>query len=215
MERITLAATHRQVAKKAAKRLRQEGFVPGILYGSGVGSIPLKFDALTLQRILTHAGTSQLIYLAVDDEKPKPVLAREVQRDVLSGEPTHVDFLAVSMTETITAEVSINLVGEPEVVERGEGILLQGTNAIEIECLPGDLIPYLEVDVSGLDFNTAIYVEDLTVPANVAILTDPQELVAQVVPERRPEEEAEEVPVFEEPQEVEVVTRGRAEEEEE
>ncbi len=227
MEQIELAVTRRKVAKGAAKRLRRQGLVPGILYGHGFESVPLQVASLELSRTLAQAGSSQLIQLriaaavgdlaeqgAADDAPSQPVLAREIQRDVLTSEPIHVDFLAVSMTDKITAEVAITLVGEPEPVAQGIGILLQGINSIEIECLPGDLIPFLEVDVSDLDFDTAVYVSDLRVPTAVTILSDPQEMVAQVVHEELPEA-VEEEELFEEgPAEVKVISRGRVAEEE-
>jgi large subunit ribosomal protein L25 len=217
MEQIGLTAQSRTVEKRGAKRLRRQGKVPGMLYGRGVGNVPLSMEAIELKRILHEAGASQLIELRIDEASTtQPVLAREIQRDVLSGEAIHVDFYAVSMTEKITAEVTIALVGEPAAVATAHGILLQGANSILIECLPGDLIPSLEVDVSGLELNSAIYVGDLELPANIEVLADPQELVAQVVHERleEEEEELEEELILEEPAEVEVIGRGREEEEE-
>jgi large subunit ribosomal protein L25 len=214
MEQIELVATHRTVEKGAAKQLRLEGMVPGILYGHDVGSVPLQFEALELKRTLTKAGSSQLIRLRIQDvPSTQPVLAREIQRNVLTGEPIHVDFLAVSMTEKITAQVSITLVGEPGPVAQGVGILLQGINTIEIECLPGDLIPSLEVDVTDLEFDSAIYVSDLNALAGITILSDPQEMVAQVVHERLREEGEEEELFVKESAEVQVISRGRVEEE--
>jgi large subunit ribosomal protein L25 len=120
-----------------------------------------------------------------------------------------VDFLVVSMTEKITAELNIILVGEPEAVEAGEGILLQGANSVQIECLPGDLIPSLEVDVSGLEINSAIHVVDLQVPDGVTLLSDPQEMIAQVIHEQEPEEleEEEDLLMMEPSPEVEVISR--------
>jgi large subunit ribosomal protein L25 len=215
MEQIELSAARRTVEKGGAKRIREQGRVPGIVYGHGFENVPLHMEALELTRILTEAGASSLIHLRIDDASvTQPVLAREIQRDVLTGDPIHVDFLAVSMTERITAEVTINLVGEPDAVTTGDGLLLQGANTLEIECLPGDLIPSLDVDVSGLELHSAIYVADLQVPATVMVLSDPQELIAQVVPERLEEEVEEAVEEFEreETGEVEVISRGRAEE---
>jgi large subunit ribosomal protein L25 len=122
------------------------------------------------------------------------------------------------MTEKITADVTVNLVGEPVSVTAGEGVLLQGANTLQIECLPSDLIRSLVVDVSELEFNSALYVADLEIPANITILADPEDLVAQVVPERLEEEEEEleeEVLFEEEPAEVEVITAARDEEDEE
>jgi len=213
MEKIELNAKSRLVEKRAARQLRSQGQVPGIVYGSGLGNIALRFETLTLRRTLAQAGASQLIYLRIDDSaQTQPVLAREIQRDVFTGDPIHVDFLAVSMTERITAEVTINLVGDPADASAGHGVLLQGANTIEIECLPGDLIPYLEVDVSGLGLNSAIYVGDLNIPQEITVLSDPQEMVAQVVPERLEAEGEEEEDLFaEEDRDVEVINRARDE----
>jgi large subunit ribosomal protein L25 len=143
----------------------------------------------------------------------QPVLAREIQRDVFTGEPTHVDFLAVSMTEKITAEVAISLVGEPTAFSEVDAMLLQGINTLQIECLPGDLIPSLEVDVSDLQVDGALYVGDLVLPDNITVLSDPQEMLAQVVRERLEEEEEEEEEelLVDGAPEIEVITRGRTE----
>ncbi len=218
MEQIELAATRRTVKKGKAKRIRAEGKVPGIVYGYGFDSQPLAMEARELGRVLGQAGASSLIHLRIDDASTaQPVLARAIQRDVLSGEPIHVDFLAVSMTERITADVTVNLFGEPISVTAGEGVLLQGANTLQIECLPSDLIRSLDVDVSELEFNSALYVADLEIPANITIRADPQDLVAQVVPELLEEEEEEleeEVLFEEEPGEVEVITAARDEEDE-
>jgi len=211
MEQIQLTAKRREISKGAAKRLLREARVPGILYGHAVENEALHFEALELQRILAQAGTSQLIQLQIEGAPTlRPVLPREVQRHIFTGEPIHVDLLAVSMTEKLTAQMSITLVGQPVAVGRGMGMLLQGANAIEIECFPGDLIPTLEVDVSGIELNSALYVSDLRVPPGITILTDPQELVAQVVYEAAPEVEEE---AFAAQGEVEVVRKGKVEEE--
>jgi large subunit ribosomal protein L25 len=216
MEEIRLTATRRKVKKGAAKRLREEGFVPGILYGHDVGNVPLKFDAITLGQIVTQTGATQLIQLQLDEaDATQPVLLREIQRDVLTGSPIHVDVLAVSMTETITAELTLNLIGEPQPVIMGEGILLQGLNTLEIECLPGDLIPSFDIEVDHLEIGDGIFVEDLELPANITILADPDEMVAQVVHVEEEEEEEEEELFVEEGVEAEVIGRERDEDEEE
>jgi len=214
MEQIELAGTSRTVEKTGARRLRQAGKVPGIVYGHGFDSIPLHFGAMELKRILAQAGASRLINLRIDGaSSTQPVLAREIQRDVLTGVPTHIDFLAVSMTEKITAEVPITLVGVPAVVARSEGLLLHGASTVEIECLPGDLIPSLEVDVSNLEMDGTLYVSDLRPPAGIVLLSDPQEMVARVVHERLALE-GEELEVIAEPAaEVEVIGRGKPKEE--
>ncbi|MGD9101335.1 MAG: 50S ribosomal protein L25 [Anaerolineae bacterium] len=217
MERLELVAAHRTVEKGAAKHLRQQGKVPGVLYGQGMKNAFLQVDVLDLKRILSQGGASQLVYLKVDDTSSwQPVLLREIQRNIFSGDPTHVDFLSISMTEKITSSVAVSMVGEPVPVSQGTGILLQGASTVEVEGLPGDLPPSLQVDISELGLEEALYVSDLKVPAGIVVLSDPQEMVAQIVHHRLAvegeEEEEEEVFVAESP-EVEVIARGKDEEE--
>jgi large subunit ribosomal protein L25 len=217
MERLELVAAHRTVEKGAAKHLRQQGKVPGVLYGQGMKNAFLQVDVLDLKRILSQGGASQLVYLKVDDTSSwQPVLLREIQRNIFSGDPTHVDFLSISMTEKITSSVAVSMVGEPVPVSQGTGILLQGASTVEVEGLPGDLPPSLQVDISELGLEEALYVSDLKVPAGIVVLSDPQEMVAQIVHHRLvvegEEEEEEEVFVAESP-EVEVIARGKDEEE--
>jgi len=109
------------------------------------------------------------------------------------------------MTERLTAEVPLEIVGESPVVEQKQGILLQGLSTVEVECLPGNLVDAIEVDLSDLtEVDQALHVRDLAVPAGMKILTDPDEMIVRIVPlEAREEIEAEEaVP---EAEEVEVI----------
>ena len=215
MEQIELKAEKRTIIRKRVKSLRREGIIPAVLYGPKTEPIPIQCDERELQRILAIAGGTNLISLRIDDAgKPKMALAREVQRDVITNELHHVDFYQVVMTETVKAEVNIILTGEPPAVQQKEFMLLQGTDSVEIECLPGDLIHSIEVDLSNLGVDDAIYVKDLQVPDNVTILTDGEELVANVQRLRVEEEEEvveEELEVA--PEEVEVIAKGKEVEE--
>jgi large subunit ribosomal protein L25 len=143
-------------------------------------------------------------------------LVSEVQRDSLTNDIYHVDFYQVVMTETVKAEVNLILIGEPVAVQQKEFMLLQGADSVEIECLPGDLIHSIEVDLSPLvEVDDAIHVKDLQVPENIAILTDGDELVAKIQYLYIPEEEEEEVEEWIEvaPEEVEVIAKGKEVEE--
>jgi large subunit ribosomal protein L25 len=118
------------------------------------------------------------------------------------------------MTEKITSAVGINVVGEAEPVTTGVGLLLQGANTVDVECLPSDLPPSIEVDISDLQVNEALYISDLIAPHGVTIVSDPQEMVVQIVHEALPEEVEEEAEesFIEVSAEVEVITRSRDEE---
>jgi large subunit ribosomal protein L25 len=210
---VELTAEKRMVTGKQVRQLRREGWVPGVMYGHGFEPVPLQFEERSLAHILSKVGGSQLVGINVKgDKQPEMALVRDVQRDPIRGNFLHVDFYRVRMTERLTAEVPLVIVGESPVIEAREGILLQGISAIEVECLPGDLVDSIEVDLSDLvEIDQGIYVRDLAVPAGIEILTDVDEMIVRVVPLEAEEIEVEEelAPVAEE---VEVITEAREEE---
>lgn len=192
MEEIVLSATRRELTGKKVKQLRRAGLIPAVLYGRQTDSIPLTLPKRRLEEAIAAAGSTHLIKLYLDEAEPKMALLRQVQRDTLSHEIIHADFYQVSMTETITTEVPIVLVGVSPAVDRGLGMLLQGMNSVEVECLPGDLISEITVDVSKLvELHQTITVADLQLGKGITILADPEEMVVTVTALR--EEEAEKV----------------------
>lgn len=213
MERIELMVQARRITGKQVRRLRREGLIPAVIYGHGVESLSLQIDRQELRKALAQAGLSTLITLHLGDgEPPRLALVREVQRDVLTREILHVDFLQVEMAERITTAVPLRLIGKSPAVEQLGGILLQGVTEVEVECLPGDLVEAIEVDVAHIaELDRDLTVGDLTVPGNVQIVTDPQEMVVRVMAGREEEEVEVEVPFA--PAEVELVGRPRREEE--
>lgn len=213
MEQIELKTQKRKVLGKKVKSLRREGLVPAVLYGHETDSVPLQVEERELNRILAQAGGHRLISLKIGrSRKRQMALARDVQWDVISGKPLHVDFYAVVMTEKITTAVPLTFVGEAPAADQVGAIVLQGLDEVEIECLPGDLIEAIEVDVSELEeIDQSIYVKDLRVPPAVDILTDPEEIVARVAWAAAEEVVEEVVPVA--PEEVEVIAKGKEEEE--
>lgn len=213
MEQIELAVQRRKVVGKQVRRLRREGWVPAVIYGHGVESLPIQVDQHDLRRALAQVGLSHLITLRLDeDQAPRVALVRGVQQDVLKQDILHVDFLQIQMAEKIRTAIPLHLVGESPAVEQQGGILLQGANEVEVECLPDHLVDAIEVDLSRLmSLEQELRVVDLTVPAEVEVLTEPQEMVVRVVgPSRLVEEVEEEIPVA--PAEVEVIRRPRREE---
>jgi large subunit ribosomal protein L25 len=211
MEQIELKTQKRTVLGKKVKSLRREGFIPAVLYGHETESVSLQVEERELDRVLAQAGEHRLIALKIGrSRKPQMALTRDVQWDVITGKPLHVDFYAVVMTEKITTEVPLVLVGEAPAAVQAGTILLQNLDEIEIECLPGDLIEAIEVDVSELEeVDQTISVRDLRLPPTVDILTDPEEIVAKVA-WAAPEEVEEEV-VAVAPEEVEVIAKGKEE----
>jgi large subunit ribosomal protein L25 len=215
MEEIVLNMELRTVVGKQVKALRREGNVPAVLYSRHGEPVILQANNRELLRVLQRAGASRLVKLNIANAPEAPMaLVREVQREPIKGSVLHVDFFGVSMTEAIKVEIPIRYDGISPAVTRNEGVLIHAMDSIEIECLPGDLIDAVAIDVSTLDkVGDVIRVSDLTVPAAVKLLADPEATVARVSYLAGEEVEVAagaEAVVAAEP---EVIKKGKAEEE--
>jgi len=215
MDRIELVAASRDILGKKVRFLRRQGLIPANLYGHNVESTALQIEASELKHTLTKAGKSSLIALKVDGTKrPRMVIVRDVQREPVSGELLHVDLYQVKMEEKIKLEVPLLFVGEaPAIKERG-GILVQNMNSLEVECLPADMPPNIEVDLSVLEeLDQAVHVGDIHAEDGVTILTDPDQAIVQIARSRVEVEIAEEIAAAEAEVEEEVEAEVEVEEE--
>jgi len=179
-KQLNISATTRTIIGKQVRALRRQGKLPAVVYGKHISPISIMIDDKEWNRILSRLGSSQLIALNVDG-KDYTVLLRDKQRNYILGTITHVDFLAVSMTEKLRTEVRLEMVGKSPAVTDLGGVLVTGITEVEIECLPSDLTNIIQVDISSLiRIGQALHVEDITAPPNVTILTSPHELVVQI-----------------------------------
>jgi large subunit ribosomal protein L25 len=194
MEQLELQAQPRKLTGKKVKRLRAAGVVPGVLYGSGVESKALKFDRREVENIVARAGSSRLIKVDVDgDDANYMAIVRDMQRDIFKQFLVHVDLQALNMQELVRLPISVSLQGEAPGVEEMGGVLLQQIYEVEVECLPSNLIPSIDVDITGLtEIGDAIIVGDLDIPENIEVFADPDEVVVQItfIEEEEIEEEA-------------------------
>lgn len=216
MEEITLSAQPRTVIGKQVRRLRRSGVVPAVVYGHRTEPVALQIDERALRQVMQQAGGNQLIRLQVGDgATSRMVLIRDIQREPIKRRVLHVDLYEVIMTEKIRAEIPVAFVGASPVVKRGDGLLYHEIEAVEVECLPGDLIPHIEVDISPLtEIDQEIKVSDLQLGDKFAILSDPNSVLARVLPIHEAAVEEEEGIAAAEA-EVEVVKREKPEEAEE
>lgn len=214
MDNLELKADVRQTGKGHAKNLRKQGLVPVVMYGQGTDADLLQIDARTLGRVMDEAGTHQLVALKVGRKKPVMTLAREIQRDSITRQYLHVDFFKVKMDEKVNASVPLEMVGEAPAVADLGGVLTQGLDQLEIECLPSDLVSSIEVSLENLkEFNDSIIVADLVVPDTLTILSDPSSMVAKIEAPRKEEELEAAEGEIEASAEPEVITEARDEEE--
>jgi large subunit ribosomal protein L25 len=212
-ERLTIVAETRSVTGKQVKQLRREGWIPAVIYGQGE-PIHIQIERNPLRRALRSVGTTQLVELEVTGT-PHTVLVREIQQHVARGDLLHVDFFKVDMRSTITSEAELVGVGQAKPAADGLGVAMLVLRSVEIECLPDDLVAEISVDLSQIVTpDDLIHVRDLVVPEGVAILTGGDEVVArfEYTQEATAEEEEEEelAPVADA---VEVITKGKKEEE--
>jgi large subunit ribosomal protein L25 len=184
--RLELAVAPRQVLGKKVKGLRRQGVTPANIYGHGVASLSVQVPTHDLAHTIKIAGRNTMLELLVAGEKKaRPVFVHHVQRNPLNDDLLHVDFYQVSLKEKIRLEVPIVVVGEAPAVDVYHGMLLQNTNAVMIEGLPGEMPPYIEVDVSGLtEIDDAIHIKDLPLSAGLTLFVDPELVVVKVAPPR-------------------------------
>jgi large subunit ribosomal protein L25 len=217
MEKIVINATRRDVIGKKVKVLRREGKLPAVLFGHGIDSTPILLDLRETTKILSSVGSSTLVSIKLDG-KEHSTLVRERQRDVILRTLLHIDFQAISMTETVRARVPIHI-GEAEapVVDKYGAMINTGLDVLEIECLPQDLPERIIVDISVLnDIGDSILVGDISLPEGIQVLDDPDSLIVVAsAPIAEVEEEEEEEEILEEGAEPDVIEKGILEDEEE
>jgi large subunit ribosomal protein L25 len=199
--RPTLAAEPRAVTGKKVAAIRREGRLPAVVYGHGVDSENVSIDAHEFDLLRRHAGQNALIDLSVHGKSSRPVLVHGVQVHPVNRRPLHVDLFLVRMTEELIVDVRLVATGLSQAVERDGGTLLHPIENVRIKALPDHLPQSIEYSIDTLDdFDAVIKVSDLTIPDDVTLMTDADEIVAKV---QAPRVEAEPEPVAAEGEEAE------------
>ena len=157
------AATRTTTGKGAARALRREGKVPGVIYGHGRDAEPVAIDTGALQKMLLGiSAATTIVDVAVDGRAPVKALIREIQRHSLRpAEIIHLDLYEVRGDEEITLEVPIRLIGMPDGVRNFGGVLDHVLRDLEIEVLPSDIPEHVDLDVTALAIGHSLFVRDL------------------------------------------------------
>ncbi|MCI0695815.1 50S ribosomal protein L25 [candidate division KSB1 bacterium] len=205
-EALLNLAARPETGKKWAQRLRRTGQIPGIFYSHGESNVAVSVDEKALRSVLL--SKANLVDLNFSGGRNEKCVIREVQWDPLTSRPLHVDLMGIKLTEKITVEVSVRLVGSPAGVKEG-GTLQTMLRELEVECLPLDIPEDISIDVSALKIYDAVHVSDITLE-KVRILNDPEQVIVTVLPPRL--EEAPAAAPTEEAAEPEVIGHGKKEE---
>ncbi len=210
-ERIVIEAEPREVTGKQVSQLRREGWIPGVIYGRKE-PVSVQMEQKALRRALRTVGTTHLADVNVGGQV-RTVLVREIQQHATRGDLVHVDFMEVDMKSKLRATAELVGAGMSTPQAEGLGVTTMMLREVDIECLPEDLVAEIEVDLSAIKTaDDVIHVRDLTAPKGVEILTDPELVVARFE-FAAAEEEAEGVAEAEGEADVEVITKGKKEEE--
>jgi len=220
---LSLSARMRKEIGKKVKFLRKRGSLPAILYGPKIENLNLEINSKEFERVYQEAGESSLIKLEITP-KDKPtgqenekklkineflVLIQEIQREALTEKLTHVDFYQPSLKEEIEAKVPLIFKGESKAVKELGGTLVKNITELEVKALPQNLPHQIEVNVESLrTFEDNVLIKDLKMPEQVKTLRDPEEIVAQVAPPTKVEEELVK-PIEEKVEEVKQAERKR------
>lgn len=199
MEKIKLAAQVREkTGKGVARKLRQSGLVPAVLYGKDKDPQTLIVDP---QEVRAYLAGNVIFDLEIEGLGKETAMIKEVQRDVISGDIKHIDFLHINMDEKVTVTVPIVLVGDAAGVQEG-GVIQQLLWELEVECLPLEIPETIEIDISNLGIGESLSVSEVSAPGGTDILTSGEEVIVTIV---QPTATVEETDAEEEVTEPEVI----------
>jgi len=182
-EATRLNATPREIhGSREVRRLRRSGRVPGVLYGGDGGPVPFDVDARELRHALHASGA--VLEVAIDGQTATAVV-KDAQRHPVRGETMHVDLLRVRMDVAIHATVLLDITGSEDApgVKEG-GVLEQIMRELNVEALPGDIPESILFDGSGLEAGATVTLDQITAPANVKLLDEPDTVVATITAPR-------------------------------
>jgi large subunit ribosomal protein L25 len=192
MSEVILATeTGRTHGSPSSRRLRAEDRIPGVVYGNGVGPVSVSVARRDLRVALTGpAGTNAVLTLTVNGNKHAAVI-KELQRDKVKRNVSHVDFLVVNLNVVIDVEVPIVLHGESKAVNSGNGIVDLQHTTMTVSTKPADIPNEISIDVTTMDMDSVIKVSDIVLPANVTTPMDPDTILVNVLVTRAAVEDEE------------------------
>jgi large subunit ribosomal protein L25 len=191
MDKIVISATTRDSFGKKNAELRKNGKIPAVIYGNNKENATVTLDAKEFTKAFASAGHSAIVELKLDEGAGENVLIQDIDMDPVRNEISHADFYRVNMNKTIRTEVPLHFIGESPAVFQQEGSLFKNIEEVEVETLPANLPPHIEIDISVLDdFSKSIHISDIKAPKGVEILEDAEQLICKVDPPRSEEEMA-------------------------
>ena len=211
------AAVRAETGKNSNRRLRSQGLIPGVLYGNEIENKSISVDPKEVISILTSDSGQNTIFKVKVGKTGVDVLIKDYVLDPVKGNLIHIDLLAVNLSDVMTFQVHIHIVGEAIGVKDFGGVIEHVLREVDVECKASDVPESIVVDISSLGLNEQVRVKDLVVADGIRITNEPEQLIINLVPPAVSEEAAEDeegVLGLEEEggAEPEVLKRGKADE---
>jgi large subunit ribosomal protein L25 len=191
MDKQILNAEVRKISGRKVKILRNKGLLPANVFGKKIKSEAIQVDLKEFEKLFAKVGETGLVTLNIQNGKKeeKSVLVSNIQMNPLTDKPIHVDFRQVDLTEKITAEVPVEMVGESPAEKQSIGTVVQYLDEIEVEALPTDLPEKFTIDVSSLvEVDQAVFAKDLKIDqSKVTLKINPDEILVKVEPPQKEE----------------------------
>lgn len=215
-----IKAEKREVfGKNASRRLRKEGIVPVILYGSNEANVPLALEKEALLKILRSETGENTVFEVSFNSETRNAMIKDLQLDPVSDEIMHADLIQIAMDKVVKVSVPVVTVGDAVGVKTEGGFVDFITREVEIECLPQDIPEHIEIDISHLHLRQAFKIGDVDVPEGIKLISDPDSILVHIeLPAKEEEievEKEEEEEVISEEEEPEVIKKEKPAEEEE
>ena len=179
-EKTSLEVSRRDVLGKKVSRLRREGLTPANIYGNQIDSVAIQLSTEQFRQFLRGHSRNEMIHLQVDGEE-RPTFIRAIQRNPVTDQILHVDFLQVSLDHKVRLEVTVHITGVAPAVDAHGGIITHALTSVQVEALPTNIPESLTADISILtELGQSLHVSDLSAPEGVDVLTDPETVVARI-----------------------------------
>lgn len=175
MEKLNLVAELRSTTEKLSE-VRAAKNIPAVVYGHGAENTIIKMNNSDFLRLFRKSGESHIITISVDGKKID-VLVHDIQREPVSGDFLHIDFIIVKKGEAVHTNIAINFINESQAVKEG-AILDEHLKSIEVKCLPKDLVDGFDVDLAVLkEAGDSIRVSDMNISSKYTVLTKADDVV--------------------------------------
>ena len=189
MKKLSLKAEKRKVFGRKVKNLRKQDLLPGNIFGREFKSLAVQAELKEFEKIFKEAGETRIIEIQVDKKKA-PVLISNIQKDPVTDDYVHVDFMKVDLKKKVTAKIPVELVGESPAEKKGVGVVVSQLDEIEVESLPTDLPEKFEIDISKLEqVDQAIYIKDIKIEKDkIEIKENEDKIIVKIEPPSKEEE---------------------------